>query len=96
MAAPRLKVTSIRAAIPFKLVVVFSDGTQGTFNAAPMLSERGEGTEPLRDRAYFGKVGLANGVPTWPNHFDISPLWLQEEMDRRGELVRPRPVRRPQ
>ena len=96
MATPRLKITSIRAAIPYKLVVVFADGTQGTFNAGPMLAERGEGTEPLRDRAYFAKVGLANGVPTWPNYFDISPLWLQEEMEKRGELVRPRPVRRPQ
>jgi hypothetical protein len=60
-----------------------------------MLSERGEGVEPLRDRAYFSKVSLANGVPTWPNYFDISPLWLQEELDKRGELVRPRPARRP-
>lgn len=89
-----LKLTAIRAAIPFKLSVTFSDGTFGTFNAAPMLAERGEGTEALRDRAYFAKVRLANGVPTWPNHFDISPLWLQEEMDRRGELERPRPARR--
>lgn len=94
MAVPRLKVTAIRAAIPFKLSVSFSDGTFGTFNAAPMLAERGEGTEPLRDRAFFGKVALANGVPTWPNYFDISPLWLQEEMDNRGELERPRPPRR--
>ncbi len=93
MAAP-LKVVSIRAAIPFKLVVTFTDGTSGTFNAAPMLAQRGEGTEPLRDRAYFGKVALANGVPTWPNYFDISPLWLQEEMDRNGMLERPRPARR--
>ena len=92
MVAP-LKVASIRAAIPFKLVVTFTDGTSGTFNAAPMLAQRGEGTEPLRDRAYFGKVSLANGVPIWPNYFDISPLWLQEEMDKRGELERPRPVR---
>lgn len=94
MLAPRLKVSSIRAAIPFKLQVAFSDGTHGVFNAAPMLGERGEGTEPLRDRAFFAKVELANGKPTWPNHFDISPQWLQEEMDRRGELERPRPQRR--
>ena len=94
MAALRLKITAIRAAIPFRLAVTFSDGSHGTFNAAPMLGERGEGTEPLRDRAFFGKVQLANGVPTWPNHFDISPLWLQEEMERRGELERPRPPRR--
>ncbi|WIY51795.1 DUF2442 domain-containing protein [Devosia sp. YIM 151766] len=93
MGAP-LKVTAIRAAIPFKLAVTFSDGTSGTFNAGPMLAQRGEGTEPLRDRAYFAKVALANGVPTWPNYFDISPLWLQEEMEKNGELERPRPVRR--
>ena len=94
MAAPRLKLTSLRAAIPFKLVVTFSDGTGGTFNAAPMLAERGEGTEPLRDRAYFAQVELVNGKPIWPNYFDISPLWLQEEMDRQGVLDRPRPARK--
>ncbi len=84
-----LKLTSVRTAVPFKLVVTFSDGTWGTFNAAPMLAERGEGTEPLRDRAY-----LVNGKPIWPNYFDISPDWLQEEMDKRGELERPRPNRK--
>ncbi len=89
MAAP-LKVTAIRAVVPFRLVVTFSDGSHGTFDAAQMLGERGEGTEPLRERSYFGKVGLANGVPTWPNHFDISPGWLREEMEKRGELVVPR------
>lgn len=94
MAASSLKLTALRTAIPFKLVVTFSDGTFGTFNAAPMLGERGEGTEPLRDRAYFAKVELVNGKPIWPNYFDISPLWLQEEMDKRGELERPRPARR--
>jgi len=90
----RLKVTSIRAIVPFKLVVIFSDGSSGTFNAAPMLGERGEGTEPLRDRRYFGQVELANGVPTWPNYFHISPMWLREEMERSGELELPLPVRR--
>jgi hypothetical protein len=94
MADPRLKVTSIRATVPFKLVVAFSDGSSGSFNAAPMIAERGEGTEPLRDRRFFGTVELRNGVPTWPNHFDISPLWLREEMEKRGELQLPLPVRR--
>ena len=51
-------------------------------------------TEALRDRRYFARVDLVNGKPIWPNYFDISPLWLQEEMDKRGELQRPRPVRR--
>ncbi|MDB5621696.1 MAG: hypothetical protein JWR39_259 [Devosia sp.] len=92
-AVQRLKVTAIRAIVPFKLVLTFSDGASGTFDAAPMLSERGEGVEPLRDRRYFGRVELANGVPTWPNYFDLSPGWLREEMERRGELILPRPAR---
>jgi hypothetical protein len=91
---PRLKVISIRAIVPFKLVVTFSDGSSGTFDAASMIGERGEGTEPLRERRFFGMVELANGVPTWPNHFDISPGWLREEMEKRGELILPLPVRR--
>jgi hypothetical protein len=91
---PRLKLTSVRAIVPFKLAVTFNDGSLGTFDAAPMIGERGEGTEPLRDRRFFASVTLANGVPTWPNHFDISPLWLREEMEKRGELVLPLPVRR--
>ena len=92
--SPRLKVTAIRAIVPFKLVVTFSDESSGTFDARQMLSERGEGTEPLRDRRFFGTVELKNGVPTWPNHFDISPGWLREEMEKRGELILPLPVRR--
>ena len=91
--SPRLKLTSIRAIVPFKLVVTFSDGSSGTFDAGPMIGERGEGTEPLRDRRFFGTVELKNGVPTWPNHFDISPDWLREEMEKRGELQLPLPVR---
>lgn len=80
--------------MPFRLVVTFSDGSSGTFDAAGMIGERGEGTEPLRDRRFFGTVELKNGVPTWPNHFDISPDWLREEMEKRGELQLPLPVRR--
>ncbi|UXN75428.1 DUF2442 domain-containing protein [Devosia sp. A8/3-2] len=54
----RLKVTSIRAIVPFKLVVSFSDGSSGTFDAAAMIGERGEGTEPLRERRFFGMVRI--------------------------------------
>jgi hypothetical protein len=90
----RLKLTSIRAIVPFRLVVTFSDGAFGTFDAAGMIGERGEGTEALRERRFFGRVELKNGVPTWPNHFDISPLWLREEMQKRGELHLPPPAGR--
>jgi len=83
-----LKVTSIRTAPPFKLQVMFSDGVYGVFDAARMLEEPGS-VSALRERRYFARVTLENGVPTWPNHFDISPEWLREEIERQGGLVLP-------
>jgi hypothetical protein len=89
MALMRIKVASVRTAAPYKLVVQFNDGSFGTHDCAGMVRERGELLEALRDRNYFGRVTLENGVPTWPNYFDISPEWLQTEMTNRGELRRP-------
>jgi hypothetical protein len=49
--------------------------------AGPML-------EPLREEAYFPRVFLEFGVPTWPNGFDIAPEWLRREMQAAEELTR--------
>lgn len=83
-----LKVTSVRAVPPFRLELVFSDESHGVFDCARLLEEPGS-VAALRERAYFARVGLENGVPTWPNHYDISPEWLAEELARRGALHRP-------
>jgi len=88
-----LKVTSIRTAPPYKLQVQFSDGTHGVFDCARLIEEPGSGTA-LKQRSYFGKVTLDHGVPTWPNHFDISPEWLQEELRKQDALLLPTPPRR--
>jgi len=42
--------------------------------------------EPLKDPAFFARVFLEFGAPTWPNGFDISPEWLRREMQTAGEL----------
>lgn len=88
-----LKVTSVRTAPPYKLQLQFSDGTFGVFDCALLIEEPGTGRE-LRDRRYFAEVRLEYGVPTWPNHFDLSPAWLREELEKRGELRLPAPPRR--
>jgi hypothetical protein len=92
MAAP-LKVTSVRALPPFKLELLFSDASFGVFDCALLIEEPGSG-RALRDRRYFAQVSLQNGVPTWPNHFDLSPVWLQEELRKRDLLQLPVPPRR--
>jgi hypothetical protein len=83
-----VKVQSIRTAPPYKLQVQFSDGAFGVFDCATLLDQPGSGSA-LRERRYFGRVSLENGVPTWPNHFDISPEWLREEMEKLGVLEWP-------
>ena len=81
-----LKVVRLRAVAPFRLLVQFNDGTGGTFDCAELVRGRGELVGALRDRDYFGRASLENGVPTWPNFFDISPEWLQAEMLKQGVL----------
>ena len=53
-----------------------------------MVNVPGPMIEPLRDAAYFSRVFLEFGAPTWPNGFDIAPEWLRREMETAGELTR--------
>jgi hypothetical protein len=52
-----------------------------------MVKEPGPMLEPLRDQAYFARVFLEFGAPTWPNGFNIAPEWLRREMEAAGELA---------
>jgi hypothetical protein len=82
------KVTRLDRLGGFRLRVRFNDGSEGTHNFAAMVSEPGSMIEPLRDEAYFARVFLEFGAPTWPNGFDIAPEWLRREMAAAGELTR--------
>ena len=72
----------------FRLRVRFSDGSEGEHDFGAMVNEPGPMLEPLRDPAFFARVFLEFGAPTWPNGFDISPEWLRREMAAAGELAR--------
>jgi hypothetical protein len=72
----------------FRLHVRFSDGSEGVHDFTAMLHESGSMLEALRDEAYFARVYLEFGAPTWPNGFDIAPEWLRREMEAAGELSR--------
>jgi hypothetical protein len=82
------KVTRIERLDGFRLRVRFNDGSEGMHDFAAMVCEPGSAIEPLRDEAYFARVFLEFGAPTWPNGFDIAPEWLRREMDAAGELTR--------
>ena len=82
------KVTSLEKLGGFRLRVHFSDGSAGAHDFAALVNEPGPMLEPLRDEAYFARVFLEFGAPTWPNGFDIAPEWLRREMEAAGELHR--------
>jgi hypothetical protein len=82
------KVTSLEKLGGFRLRVRFSDGSTGVHDFAALVNEPGPMLEPLRDEAYFARVFLEFGAPTWPNGLDIAPEWLRREMAAAGELTR--------
>jgi hypothetical protein len=82
------KVTSLEKLGGFRLRVRFNDGSRGIHDFSAMTREPGSMLEPLRDEAFFGRVFLEFGAPTWPNGFDIAPEWLRREMEAAGELTR--------
>ena len=82
------KVTRLERLGGFRLRVRFSDGSEGTHDFSVMVKESGPMLEPLRDEAYFSRVFLEFGAPTWPNGFDMAPEWLRREMEAAGELSR--------
>jgi uncharacterized protein DUF2442 len=82
------KVARLERLGEFRLRVQFSDGSEGVHDFAAMVHELGPMLELLRDEAYFARVFLEFGAPTWPNGFDIAPEWLRREMATAGELTR--------
>jgi len=83
------KVTHLEKLDGFRLRVRFNDGSEGVHDFAAMVSKPDSIVWPLRDEAYFARVFLESGVPTWPNGFDIAPEGLRDEMAAAGELSRP-------
>jgi hypothetical protein len=82
------KITRLEKLDANRLRVSFNDGSEGVDDFTALVSEPGPMLEPLRDEAYFARVFLEFGAPTWPNGFDIAPEWLRREMEAAGELTR--------
>jgi hypothetical protein len=53
----------------------------GECDFSALAAQPGPMGEPLRDPAYFGRVFLEDGAPTWPNGFDMCPDWLRQQIE---------------
>jgi hypothetical protein len=83
-----IKVTKIKRLGGHCLHATFSDGTAGEHDFSVLVAKAGPMVEPLRDPAYFARVFLEDGAPTWPNSFDMDPEWLRREIEAAGGLTR--------
>jgi hypothetical protein len=83
-----IKVKKIKPLGGNRLHATFSDGRAGEHDFSALVAASGPMGQPLRDPAYFARVFLDFGAPTWPNSFDMCPDWLHLEMQAAGELSR--------
>lgn len=78
----------VRALADHRLEIVFDDDTMGVVDLSGFMT-LGPMTEPLKDPAFFARVFVEMGVPTWPNGCDIDPINAHRLMREAGTL---RPV----
>jgi hypothetical protein len=83
------KVLKVQAMPGYRLMLTFSNGAQGQADLSDMVAEGGQMVEPLREPAKFAEVFVANGVPSWPNGYDIDALRLYQELKARRALTFP-------
>jgi hypothetical protein len=83
-----IKVTKLKCLGGHRLHATFSDGAAGEHDFSGLVAASGPMGEPLRDPAFFARVFLEDGAPTWPNGFDAAPGWLRREIEAAGTLVR--------
>lgn len=71
----------------FRLWLRFTDGSEGVRDFADLIGLGGPMVEPLQSEAYFARVFVEMGAPTWPNGFDVDPINLYMQMQAAGELT---------
>jgi hypothetical protein len=80
------KVTRLGVLPPYSLKVRFNDGSAGVHDCSKLVASAKGATVELRDPAFFARVMLQFGAPTWPNGVDMDAEWLRRKMLAAGEL----------
>ena len=69
-----------------RLALRFSDGREGEYDCTPLFEQDGPMVQPLKDPAFFARVFIEEGAPTWPNGFDLDPIALYMRLRDAGML----------
>jgi hypothetical protein len=85
---PMVDVIRLRPLGGWRLWLRFTDGSEGVHDLSALAAKGGPMLEPLKDAAYFSRVFVEMGAPTWPNGFDLDPINLYMQMRDAGELTK--------
>jgi Protein of unknown function (DUF2442) len=85
---PLVDVLRLKPLDGHKLWLRFTDGREGVRDLSEILDRNGPMIVPLKDPAFFARVFIESGVPTWPNGFDLDPINLYMEL-RDAKLLTP-------
>lgn len=86
---PLVDVLRLKPMEGYRLWLRFTDGREGVRDLSQYIAGGGPMVEPLKDQAYFARVFVESGVPTWPNGFDLDPINLYMELRDAGALSPP-------
>ena len=81
-----IKVSELKALPGKRLKLVFSDGASAITDLSRLIEQGGPMVAALADDAYFARVFLEAGAPTWPNGFDLAPWALHADLKAAGKL----------
>lgn len=85
-----IKITSIEPRGGFRLLLRFSDGSEGEWDFSDLVTESGSLAQPLRDPAYFARAFSEDGSGlAWPNGLDLDAEAIHEAMQEAGQLHAP-------
>jgi hypothetical protein len=79
-------VTRVEALGGFRLRFHFEDGAVGEHDFSDLMRQPGPMLDPLRDPAFFARVTIELGAPTWPNGYDMGPDAVRTTLEQAGEL----------
>ena len=72
------KLVNLRVTAPHCIAMRFRDGLIAELDFEDWLaSESGPAIEPLKSASHFARVGLEEGILTWPNGYDLDPVTLR-------------------
>ena len=83
-----IKLTAVESKGGTRLLLRFSDGSNGVFDFASFIEADTEMTAPLRDTAFFARYFIETGALAWPNGFDLSAGSLHRRLEESGNLHR--------